>query len=113
MLQPEEREVFHELHRKYRHLFTVQPGRYNGSFGYIENKLQFSTPPAPNARTHVPNYSPSMNQLLAEKMDQLESWGVLANPEQVGVSVEFVSPSMLIPKPDSNNEYRMVTDLQL
>ena len=42
-------------------------------------------------------------------MDQLESWGVLANPEDVGVAVEFVSPSMLVPKPGSP-DYRLVTD---
>ena len=50
-----------------------------------------------------------MNALLAEKMDILEDWGVLATPEAVGVSVDFVSPSMLIPKPDSK-DYRLVTD---
>ena len=27
----------------------------------------------------------------------------------MGVNVEFISPSMLVPKPDSN-EYRLVTD---
>ena len=50
-----------------------------------------------------------MNSLLAEKMDILEEWGVLAEPESMGVSVEYVSPSMLVPKPEKN-EYRLVTD---
>ena len=50
-----------------------------------------------------------MNQLLASKMDALEEWGVLVPPESVGVQVKFVSPSMLIPKPDSP-DYRLVTD---
>ena len=50
-----------------------------------------------------------MNQILAEKMDVLESWGVLVEPETIGVNVEFISPSMLVPKTDSN-EYRLVTD---
>ena len=70
---------------------------------------QRSTLPPPNSKTHVPNYSPSMNRLLAEKMDQLEAWGVLATPEKVGVQVHFVSPSMLVPKNDSK-DYRLVTD---
>ena len=108
-LTEEEKQVFHEIHRKYVHLFTPQPGRYNGSWGYVDNKLQFSTPPAPNARTYVPNYSPTMNQTLAQKMDTLEEWGVLVSPEKVGVSAQFVSPSMLVPKPDSN-DFRLVTD---
>ena len=50
-----------------------------------------------------------MNKLLAEKMDLLEEWGVLSTPEAVGVSVDFVSPSMLVPKTDSK-DFRMVTD---
>ena len=90
-------------------LFTTQPGKYNGSYGYIENQLRFSTPPPPNIKTKIPNYSPPMNQILAEKVDVLESWGVLVEPETMGVNVEFISPSMLVPKTDSN-EYRLVTD---
>ena len=109
MLSESERNSFHQIHRQYVHLFTPQPGRYNGSWGYVDNKIQFSAPPPPNSKTHVPNYSPSMNLLLAQKMDQLEQWGVLVEPELVGVSVHFVSPSMLVPKPDSK-DYRMVTD---
>ena len=50
-----------------------------------------------------------MNAILADKMDRLESWGVLAKPENLGVTVDFVSPSMLVPKPEKG-EYRVVTD---
>jgi len=46
---------------------------------------------------------------MAKKMDQLEEWGVLVPPERVGVQVHFVSPSMLVPKADSD-DYRLVTD---
>ena len=35
--------------------------------------------------------------------------GVLTEPEKMGISVEFISPSMLVPKPDSN-VFRLVTD---
>ena len=50
-----------------------------------------------------------MNAILAEKMDLLEAWGILIKPEKAGVQVEFVSPSMLVLKPDKG-EYRVVTD---
>ena len=50
-----------------------------------------------------------MNAILAQKMDTLEQWGVLIEPEKLGVSVEFVSPSLLVPKPEKG-EYRVVTD---
>ena len=69
ILSQSEKEVFHQLHRQFAHLFTPQPGRYNGNWGYVENRLKFSTPPPPNSKTYIPNYSPSMNQTLAEKMD--------------------------------------------
>ena len=109
ILSTQQREMFNDLHRKFPHLFTTQPGKYNGYAGYVENRLQFASPPAPNSRTHIPCYSPSMNKLLAEKMDKLEEWGVLVSPEKVGVAVQFVSPSMLVPKPDSP-DFRLVTD---
>ena len=109
VLAEADKQLFHSINHQYAHLFTPQPGRYNGRWGYIENKLQFSTPPAPNSRTHIPNYSPSMNLLLAQKMDLLEEWGVLSSPEKLGVAVHFVSPSMLVPKVDSE-DYRLVTD---
>ena len=50
-----------------------------------------------------------MNAILAEKMDMLETWGVLVKPETVGVNVEYVSPSLLVPKTEKG-EYRVVTD---
>ena len=50
-----------------------------------------------------------MNKILAEKMDKLEEWGVLACPEKLGITVEHVQPIMLVPKKDEG-EYRMVTD---
>ena len=94
-----DKQIFHEINKKFSHLFTPQPGRYSGKFGHIDNKLKFSTPPLPNSKTHIPNYSPTMNDLLAQKMDTLEQWGVLAKLESLGVSVEFVSPSLIVPKP--------------
>ena len=109
VLAEQDRLRFANVHRQYKHVFTPQPGKYNGEFGYVENRIQFSSPPAPNTRTHVPNYSPSMNQLMAQKMDLLEEWGVLVSPEKVDVSVAFVSPSMLVPKTDSD-DFRLVTD---
>ena len=42
-------------------------------------------------------------------MDLLEEWGILVPPEKVNDAVEFVSPSMLVPKADSN-DFRPVTD---
>ena len=109
VLEEADRDLFHKLHVRFQALFTPQPGKYNGHIGHIDNKLQFASLPPPNTKTHIPNYSPTMNSILAEKIDLLESWGVLAEPERLGVSVEYVSPSLLVPKPEPN-EFRLVTD---
>ena len=53
-----------------------------------------------------------MNDILAKKMDVLEEWGVLVEPETLAVSVQYVSPSMLTPKPEPG-EFRLVTDFSL
>ena len=109
ILTEEQRQIFHKLHKRYAKLFTPRPGKYNGYYEHIDNTLHFASKPAPNSKTHIPNYSPTMNDILAKKMDKLEEWGVLAKPEDYNVTVEFVSPSMLVPKQDPG-EYRLVTD---
>ena len=50
-----------------------------------------------------------MMRLLADKMDTLESWGVLRKPEDLGIIPEYVVPSMLTPKTEEN-QFRLVTD---
>ena len=56
VLSNDDKEIFHVLHRRFAHLFTPQPGRYNGNYGHVDNQLQFSSPPPPNSKTHIPNY---------------------------------------------------------
>ena len=109
ILEESDRDIFHKLHVRFQALFTPQPGKYNGFKGHIDNKLQFASLPPPNTKTNIPNYSPTMNSILAKKMDLLEDWGVLVEPERLGISVEYVSPSLLVPKPEPG-EYRLVTD---
>ena len=46
-------------------------------------------------------------KLLQEQMDDLEHLGVFAKPDEVGVTVEYVSPSFLVEK--EGNSYRLVT----
>ena len=66
ILNDSDRDLFNKLHIRFQSVFTPQPGKYNGSQGYIDNKLQFATMPPPNSRTRVPNYSPAMNDILAQ-----------------------------------------------
>ena len=100
---------FKSICRDFRDIITPRPGKYNGFYGRIDNSINFSSTPPPSIRAHLPKYSHSMLKVMAQKMDQLEEWGVLRKPEDVGIVPEFVLASMLQPKP-GEQEWRLVTD---
>ena len=110
ILSPGDKRKFRELIESYSDIIRPEPGRYNGRLGHIDNSINFTTRPPPNRKIYHQKLTEEQKRILGEKMDKMMSWGVLAYPEQVGVRVEFISPSMLRPKQEKN-EFRMVTDL--
>ena len=108
-LSQEWKNKFKNVCQEYSDIINPRPGKYNGYFGRVDNSINFSSSPPPTVRAHLPNYSHEMLQILAAKMDKLESWGVLKKPEDLGIVPEFVVPSMLLPKPEKC-EWRLVTD---
>ena len=76
----------------------------------MKNTIEFASIPPPNNRCYMPSYNKEQMDNLAEKMDELLELGVLQRPEQLGITPVFTSPSMLVPKPDSEGEWRFVTD---
>ena len=103
------RNRFMTICREYADIITPKPGKYNGFYGLVDNSINFSNIPPPSVRAHLPKYSHEMLVIMGEKMDQLERWGVLRKPEDLGIVPEFVLASMLQPKPDSG-DWRLVTD---
>ena len=99
---------FEKLVKQFSDVINYRPGKYNGWYGDINNSIDFATVPPPTSKIHAPKYSHDMMVKLAEQMDKLEKWNVLATPESVGVTPVYVSPSMLVPKDDGT--WRMVTD---
>ena len=85
------------------------PGRYNGYYGDIDNSIDFISSPPPSVKARLPHYSADKLKIMAKLMDELETMGVLAKPEQVGVTPAFVIPSLLTPKP-GKGEWRLVSD---
>ena len=61
----------------------------------------------PESKGKLPMYNSSNLQRLQEEADKLEELGVLVKPEDVGVTVKYVSPRFLVKKPDGN--FRFVT----
>ena len=109
IMTKEERAAFRDLCTKFKDIITPMPGRYNNHSGHVDNSINFSEKPAPNHKVYQPKYTDTMKKLVADKMDKLMSWGVLSFPDKVGVTCEYLSPSMLVPKAEKG-EFRLVTD---
>ena len=108
-LSQEARRKFQEVNKKYEALFTSTPGRYTGFYGDIDTSLHFVQPPVQTRKVAVPNYNREMQEKLGAKMDELIDAGILMTPAEVGVSIEFVSPSQLVPKLEAGKD-RLVSD---
>ena len=108
-LGSEWKRKFKNLCKEFADTITPYPGRYNGAYGDIDNSLDFTSTPPPSVKARLPNYSTEKLKIMANLMDELETMGVLAKPEEVGVVPAFVVPSMLQPKPEKN-EWRLVSD---
>ena len=109
VLTAEQRTAFRDLCQEFKDVIRPEPGRYNGSYGHISNRINFASRPAPNAKIYQQNLSEPLKRQLGDKMDKLMSWNVMAFPEKVGVKPEFISPSMLVPKSEKG-EFRLVTN---
>ena len=101
------KDSFSSLHSTYASVFQPCIGRYNDHFGKARARVSIGPVSPPNRKLRVPSYSPENQQILQSKFDELEQQGVFARPEDVGVSVEHVSPSFLVRKPSGG--HRLVT----
>ena len=61
----------------------------------------------PQRKGRLPQYSRNRLVELQAEMDKLEELGVLAVPENLNVTVEYLNPSFLVKKPDGS--WRFVT----
>ena len=103
------KDKFWHLCQDYSDIINYRPSRYNGYYGDVSTSIDFASIPPPTNKVHSPKYSDKMKEILAQKMDQLEEWHVLAKPEDLGIIPVFVSPSMLTPK-EEKDQWRLITD---
>ena len=109
VMPDEAKKMIRDITNEYSEVFTRRPGKYNGKYGKVDNSLNFSSIPAPNLKVYQPNYSDSLRKEMGDLMDRLMDFGVLQTPESVGVTPEFLSPSLIVPK-NEEGEFRLVTD---
>ena len=100
-------KAFESLHEKYKCVFNPNIGKYNDQSGRVRASINFGSVEPPPQKGRLPMYTRENMVELQDKMDELEDLGVLAKPEDVGVSVDYVSPSFLVRKPDGGS--RLVT----
>ena len=107
LLTTDAKDRFLSLNQSFDNVFNPQFGAYNDQSGRIRAKLNLGQVIPPSRKPKLPMYSHSQLQQLQDEADKLESLGVLAKPEDVGVDVQFASPSFLVKKPDGS--FRFVT----
>lgn len=99
------RHQFNELHRQYEGVFEETIGKYNDASGRIRATVNIGKANPPKSKGMLPNYARGKMDEMQRKCDHLEHAGVLAKPEDVGVQVEYVSPSLLIPKNSGGDRF--------
>ena len=106
-LDVEWKRRFVELNNKFDNVFEPIIGQYNDTSGRLRAHITFGPVLPPARKLHAPCYGRDNLQALQDKFDELESQGVFARPEDVGVVVQHVSPSFLVRKPSGG--HRLVT----
>ena len=107
ILNESDKQAFIEINRKYEGVFSAQLGKYNGHSGPFEHIINMGASLPPQRKGRVPVYNKDNLNLLQSKFDELQSQGVFARPEDLGISAEYVSPSFLVAK--SSGGHRLVT----
>ena len=100
---------FAALHQQFDSVFNPQYETYNHSFGKFEAVVNMGSVKPQQRKGRVPQYSRDKLVELQAKCDELDALGVLAKPETLDVTVEYLNPSFLVKKPNRANEFRFVT----
>ena len=101
------RNRFHSLHKEFSSVFTPRFKGYNGACGPVQAVVNIGPVQPPQRKGRVPQYSRDKLIQLQDEFDHLESLGVFAKPEDIGVVAEYVNPSFLVKKPSGG--FRLVT----
>ena len=108
ILPSEWKQKFSDVLAEFSDIITPIPGAYNGFYGNVDCSLNFIQDPPASNKARLPSYSHDKMVAMANIMDEMEQWGVLKKPHDLGVTVRNVHTSYLIPKTDGS--YRFVTD---
>jgi hypothetical protein len=108
ILNSEWKQRFRDIINNFSDIITPIPGAYNGYFGDVDCSLNFIQDPPASNKARLPGYSHDKLVAMSNIMDEMEKWGVLKKPHDLGITVRTVHTSYLVPKTDGS--YRFVTD---
>ena len=107
ILKQNEKDLFYETNKELNEVFSSSLGCYNGKSGKFEHRINTTSSLPPQRKGRVPMYNRTNLELLQTKIDELYAQGVFVRPEDVNITVEYVSPSFLVAK--SSGGHRLVT----
>jgi len=96
------------LNKEFSHVFTSKFSGYNGASGHVKAVVNMGPAMPPQRKGRLPLYNKDKLDILQGKFDELEELGVLKKPEDVGINVEYISPSFMVSK--TRGGHRLVTD---
>ena len=99
---------FRDVLKEYDSVFNPRISLYNGHSGPCSVDINMCTTKPSPRRGRLPLYSKGNMDELQLKFDELVEKGIFARPQDLGVQVEYVSPSFLVRKPSGGS--RLVTD---
>lgn len=102
------RQQFKNSVTEFNDVFDESIGKYNDASGRVRAHITIGSTQPPKSKAIIPSYDSDKLSLMQSIMDDLEAQGVMAKPEDMGIVVEQVSPSFLIPK-KTPNDFRLVT----
>ncbi|XP_035686925.1 uncharacterized protein LOC118423072 [Branchiostoma floridae] len=93
--------------QEFDQVFNPQFPGYNGAVGPIQAVVNMGPAQPPQRKGRLPLYGKNRLVELQHTLDDLESKGVIATPEDAQTVVEYLNPSFLVNKP--NGGHRLVT----
>ena len=77
-------------------MINPQFATYNGSFGHFKATINMGPTLPPQRKGKVPQYSPDKLVELQQRFDDLEAQGVFRDPEDLGITADYLNPSVLV-----------------
>ena len=110
VLSPSTEVLFKDTLSEYDSIFNPKISRYNGHSGPCSVEVNMGSYKPPQQKGRIPLYSKHNLDELQKKFDDLEMKGVFVKPQNLGIKVEYVSPSFLVKK--QSGDFRLVTDFK-